>query len=129
MRLVMLMAILAHFTMADVSELVKSGNGFLYDAPVNSNLPLAPLDLANDARTLKAFSDKKPAKKSKFEITITPSLATSASLKQSVTAPAPKTILNYFSRMHSTSSPSMSYHSSAVSGYNYAAPMKPFFLN
>ncbi|TMW47366.1 hypothetical protein DOY81_007553, partial [Sarcophaga bullata] len=118
LRLIILTSLLAHFVMADVSELVKSGNGFLYDLPVNANLPLAPLDLANDEQTLKAFADNKSASKSTIEITIAPSLATSASLKTSViTAPAPQA-----TSIHS------SYHNSAKSGYNYVAPVKPFFI-
>lgn len=52
----------AHYSITDASELVKSGNGFIYDSPPSRlDLPLAPLDLANDVKTQSALAALKTA--------------------------------------------------------------------
>ncbi|XP_037824737.1 uncharacterized protein LOC119612920 [Lucilia sericata] len=134
-RLLLLTLLLAHHSLADISELVQSGNGFLYDAPLTSNLPLAPLDLTNDEQTHKAFGDStmKTALKTSVEVDIVPSVATAASLKTHFTVPLPKKLNNHSSPPHGSSSTLRSkiplpVAVSKKSGYNYMAPLKPFFI-
>ncbi|KAI8120218.1 hypothetical protein CVS40_8485 [Lucilia cuprina] len=136
-RSLLMTFLMVHHSLADISELVQSGNGFLYDAPLNSNLPLAPLDLTNDEQTHKAFSDSigKTALKTSTEVDIVPSVATAASLKTHFTLPLPKKSQTQSSQSHSSGLktttakvPIAVVAVSKKSGYNYMAPLKPFFI-
>lgn len=121
---------MAHSNKADVSELVQSGNGFVYDAPVTSNLPLAPLDSINDEKTKKAFgNDSVSSPKTTIEVDVVPSVATAASLKSKLSLPAPKTtVSSYLSSSTSTTRGHLASTTTRKSGYTYQAPIKPFFI-